>query len=129
RRSWERSSLASSLALPWTAIPAGRHTLPSLRWDALERAAVRRALPDAAILSVVVAADPETPTLVIHQGLLLRLADGSLIVRHARPLYRGVAQEPLDDFLAHMRARRRPVLGLNVLAIDLAAWSTAVDRT
>jgi hypothetical protein len=123
RKTWERSEIAGQLGLPWNAVPAGRHVLHYLPWDSLNDEALRRALPDAAILSVVVDPKPEAPTLVIHQGLMLRAADGALVVRHASSLYRAVVEEPLDAFLGHARGRRRfHTLGVNVLAIGGRAW-------
>jgi hypothetical protein len=123
RRSWEESRLSRQLALDWSAIPAGRHSLPYLPWSALDDARVRGALPAAAILNLIVALEPDTPTLVIHQALLLRGAGGALVVRHASSLYRAVVEEPLDDFMAHAQARQRyRTLGLNVLAIRPGAW-------
>jgi hypothetical protein len=123
RRTWERSELAGQLALPWSAIPAGRHVLRYLPWESFDDQRLRRALPDAAILSVVVTPEADSPTLVIHQGLMLRAANGDLVVRHASSLYRAVVEEPLDAFLAHARGRRRfHTLGVNVLAIGGGAW-------
>jgi hypothetical protein len=123
QRSWERSKLAGQLALPWSAIPAGRHVLPYLPWQSFEDERLRQALPTAAILSVVVTPESDSPTLVIHQGLMLRAPSGDLVVRHASSLYRAVVEEPLDAFLAHARGRRRyRTLGVNVLAIGGAAW-------
>jgi hypothetical protein len=123
RRSWERSKLAGQLALPWSAIPAGRHVLLYLPWESFEDERLRQALPSAAVLSIVVTPEPDSPTLVIHQGLMLRAASGDLVVRHASSLYRAVVEEPLAAFLAHARGRKRfHTLGVNVLAIGGGAW-------
>jgi hypothetical protein len=129
RRSWERSKLALQLGLPWSAVPAGRHSLPYLPWKSFDDERLRRALPSAAVLSVVVTPAPDTPILVIHQGLMLRAPGGDLVVRHASSLYRAVVEEPLEAFLDHARGRKRfETLGVNVLAIGGAAWPTAATE-
>lgn len=122
-QSWERSALHRDFGLAWSAVPAGRHTLAYLPWDALARDQVRRALPAAAILSLVAATERDTPTLVTHQALLFRTASGDLVVRHAAAGRRRVVEEPLDEFADRSRRRRsRSVLGVNVLTIEADAW-------
>jgi hypothetical protein len=118
RDTWERSALATDLGLPWSALPAGLHHLPYLPWRVLERDRVRAALPTTAVLSLVATPDPDLPTLVTHQALLLRLENGSLVVRHATSRRGRVVEEPLDVFLERSAGRRsRSVVGVNVLAI------------
>jgi hypothetical protein len=119
QKSWERSSLASELGLPWSAVPHGRHVLPYLPWAALELDDVRGALPPVAVLNVVAAPDRDTPTLVTHQGLLVRGDGGTPVVRHATPRRGRVVEEPIGVFLERARAgkRGRTPLGVNVLAI------------
>jgi hypothetical protein len=132
RAAWESTELERDLGLEWNAVPAGRHSLRYLPWVLLERERIQDALPAVAVLSLVAAPARETPTLVTHQGLLLRAPDGALVVRHASTSHRLVIEEPLERFAERSRRRRsRTVLGVNVLAVDLDAWAdppaTAAD--
>ena len=116
REPWEASALHRDLGLEWSAIPAGRHTLAYLPWNVLARDDVERALPSAAILSLVATPTRDTPTLVTHQGLLFRTPEGDLVVRHASTRHRRVVEEPLSEFADRSRRRHgRSVLGVNIL--------------
>ena len=117
RAAWAKSALATDLGLDWDAVPHGRQSIDYLPWAELERDEVRAALPRVAILNLIANPTSKAPTLVIHQALLFRAADG-WVARHASSSSRRVVEEPLDAFLARARARRMgSALGLNVLAI------------
>ena len=117
RRRWRRRRVARSLVLPQEVVPTGTFSLPVLPIaDALER---RDTIPPGTVVNVVRGNWKRSPDLVTHQGLVLRSpVDGSLVVRHASPVFRRVVDEPLVRLLTrYLRPRKWPIIGVNLLRV------------
>lgn len=116
-RRWKRRRVARSLVLPQEVVPSGKFSLPVLPIAAA--LARMEAIPPGTVVNVVRDNWKRSPDLVTHQGLVLRSpVDGSLVVRHASPVFRRVVDEPLVRLLTrYLRPRKWPIIGVNLLRV------------
>ncbi len=126
--SWaRRRRRPGDVDLPPADAPIGRFALPVVPLDRVLEVAPR--IPDGTIALVVRADRAALPERVSHLGLIVHHA-GVAYLRHASSVYRRVADEPLDHFVArNARYDGWPVSGLSLLSIrDASARVAALAR-
>ncbi len=79
-------------------------------------AALESRIPSGTIASLVREDAPQAPTLVTHQGFLIR-KDGMLYFRHASERLGHVVDEKADSYFASYAQSRRKLLGINLLEV------------
>lgn len=115
---WAKRRIARSLVLAPADVPWGSYEV-----DYIPLADIAKlTIPPGTILNVVRTSVPWSPTMVTHQGLVLRSpVDGGLIVRHASPVARRVIDEKLshlvERYLHPKLDRGWPVVGLSFLRV------------
>lgn len=109
---WRARTIARALELPESAIRFGTFPVRVVPLDAVEPAT----LPTPAVLDLVRVDWFKSPELVTHQGLLLRLEGGQVVLRHASTRARRVVDEPLELALARWgrQKRRWPIAGVSL---------------
>lgn len=119
KENWKARRIAKTLVLPESELPFGKYDLDYVPFTEVSKLKV----PPGTVINVVRVAVNWSPTLITHQGLVLRSpVDGSLIVRHASPLARRVIDERLDHFLEryiHPKVDKGwPAVGLSFFAVS-----------
>jgi hypothetical protein len=95
-------------------IPDGPASLPYLPLSRF--AALESLIPSGTIANLVREDDPNAPTLVTHQGFLIR-KDGALYFRHASERLGRVVDEKAGAYFASYAKSRRKLLGINLLEV------------